>query len=333
MGFSFSSSRRATDTDSTITVLTDNDALPEPGAPISRSDSREVSEHPVLTGIVIDEADGLSSTPDEAGGFFFEDDTDPVFSAFGSEADESWDAEPALDSVRNLLVSDGSRTFYQIVALAAKNDKLEGELASIGRSLSIALFRYESSLDQHQASTLDQVDLVTPGDDNLDGDSGDLGGFEGLEDEDLAEIGVKDNSILKLAEAPVSADGAVATSNEMFFAVESLERSRFEINAARRPLLTEIIEKAAPLEGEHTQELIHRMEQKIRRIDSVVDEAFTSPREDEGIMVDEVLLDDSVLSDYSPLTTPLFARLVIAHGFNPLSATNNAETLAGDATK
>lgn len=107
-------------------------------------------------------------------------------------------------------------------------------------------------------------------------------------------------------------------THSSFFDLESTESTRFKLNDTRRRILTEIIEIVSELDGDHVQECIALAEAKIQGIDDVFNLAFHSPSDDAAVQVDPALLDSTPdLTEFDVKDTPVFFRVVSAHGFNP----------------
>lgn len=107
-------------------------------------------------------------------------------------------------------------------------------------------------------------------------------------------------------------------THSSFFDLESTESTRFKLNDTRRRILTEIIEIVSELDGDHVQECIALAEAKIQGINDVFNLAFHSPSDDAAVQVDPALLDSTPdLTEFDVKDTPVFFRVVSAHGFNP----------------
>lgn len=107
-------------------------------------------------------------------------------------------------------------------------------------------------------------------------------------------------------------------THSSFFDLESTESTRFKLNDTRRRILNEIIEIVSELDGDHVQECIALAEAKIQGIDDVFNLAFHSPSDDATVQVDPALLDSTPdLTEFDVKDTPVFFRVVSAHGFNP----------------
>lgn len=108
-------------------------------------------------------------------------------------------------------------------------------------------------------------------------------------------------------------------SNEQWFALEKLESDRFALNDTRTQILTDLKNKVSKLAGFHVQEVIHRIDIKLKGILSVSNVAFydQSDKETDLLTVDPALLEENTTDKYDKRDTPVFFTIAATLGFNP----------------
>lgn len=182
-------------------------------------------------------------------------------------------------------VSDEETT--TIINLVDYNEDLETSVKDIESQISYARADYNATFGEYQGLAIQTVvDQMSDEEETTD-----KGEIENVRDE----------------------------SNESFFSLEKLESDRATLNETRRDILTELLGKISGLSSLRVQEVVHRIENKLRGIDLVTNVAFYDKKDDENERhkVDSVLLDDRLLRKYDKRDTPVFFTIVKRFGYNP----------------
>lgn len=235
-----------------------------------------------------------SSVEEDDGSFMYEllHDNDANFKTEGL-------SDNIEDDVRRVVSQDTvpDRIKDEVIVYLRRNTTLEAELSSIEKSIADGRGRYNENVGVFEELKF-QNNVLTSLDDSETGRES-LEGSEAIsEKQDV--------------------------SNTSFFKVSKLEEERYKINSERRAILLKTSILISELSGEIVQDILHRIDLKLKGIEQVTNVAFHAPEDDENEEVDPTLLDELTLESISERSqkfaytdTPMFFILAKELGFNP----------------
>lgn len=203
--------------------------------------------------------------------------------------------------VRRILkhesVSD--RVKEEVIVYLRRNTSLETEVRSIEKSIADSRGRYNENVEVFEELKFQNNVAIASDDSEI-----------GEEKLDSVEV-IKEKQDI---------------SNISFFTVSKLEEDRYKVNLERRVILRKMSALISEMFGEGVQGVLHRIDLKLKGIESVTNVAFHAPEDDEDELVDPSFLNDltseSVYAKSKEFTfadTPTFFILAAECGFSPFA--------------
>jgi len=234
------------------------------------SHSKEILDSEVLTGDILEPVDGYSyeenqeaesfSSIDDDGKFFYEEMAEVETSKNTLYASDN--IEPDILRISNNDLIDESKK-SELHRKVRQNFVLEQELEDIESLLEMKRQKYEQS----------------------------LGDFENLKfNAEIDHVG-HDEAVTADTETLTKIEKTKDSTSVNFLEVESVESDRYLVNSERLSLLERIAVIVAELSDEEVQSILHRIDLKIKGINSVENIAFHSPMDAQLESVDPDFLE------------------------------------------